>query len=240
MASSKPPLIFIHGFRGNHLGLEAIADYFTDYQVFIPDLPPAGKQQLPTYTAHSYANWMADYIKGYHIKKPILIGHSMGSIIAAATATHYPDLVGDKLILLSPISVKTPRLFAALTPLSTLLPNKIISYFTTKYLIGQKGKKKFRNILGTTYVCGADFTTKKEVYQTAKFSVSHAIKDFKLRQRTLFIIGEQDRVVSKKKSVQTANQLGAEITILKNTGHLHNYEAPKSTATAIREFLEKA
>ena len=239
MISSRPPLIFIHGFRGNHLGLEAIADYFPDYQVFIPDLPPSGKQQLPNYTAHAYANWLATYIKAYHIKKPILIGHSMGSIITAATAAHYPDLLGDKIILLSPISTRTPKLFALISPLSSLLPNKVVGYITTKYLIGKKGKKKQKSILATTYVCGADYSTKKDVAGAAKFSVTHCVADFKFPQKSLLIVGEQERVVPKKSTVKLAGELKSEVVVLKNTGHLHNFEAPKSTAEAIRTWLEK-
>ena len=84
---TKPPLLFIHGFRGNHLGLADIANSFLpNYDVHTPDLPPVGDQHLDHYTADTYAEWVADYILAHHLDHPILIGHSLGSIIVAATA----------------------------------------------------------------------------------------------------------------------------------------------------------
>ncbi|TWO99507.1 alpha/beta fold hydrolase, partial [TM7 phylum sp. oral taxon 351] len=93
----KPALLFVHGFRGNHFGLEEVITKFKDlgYPVYAPDIPPAFNTQsekLPTlknFTTEGYATWIADYILDNNLDRPILIGHSMGSIIAAATAEKY-------------------------------------------------------------------------------------------------------------------------------------------------------
>lgn len=237
-SSNNPPLLFLHGFRGNGLGLSSLADYLPDYDCHFPQLPPAGGHTLAEFDANHYAKYVADYIKYHQLDHPVLVAHSMGSIVAAATAAKYPELINTKLILMSPLSVKPAKIFARLTPLSAILPNKAVGYVTTKFLLGKKGKKKLKSILATTYLCGADYTTKRDVYRSAQFSVRHSIDDFKFKQTTLLLAGEQDRLIKRTATKELAQKIGAKTVFLKDTGHLHNYEAPKSTAKAIQAFLE--
>ena len=77
-------VIFIHGYRGNHRGLEAIAGALPELNVIIPDLPGFG---LSTefdgeHSIENYSLWLAGFISGLKLpEKPILLGHSFGSII---------------------------------------------------------------------------------------------------------------------------------------------------------------
>lgn len=238
----KPPLLILHGFRGNHLGFTEVAKKLeaTGYKVYIPDLPPAGNYDLPAYTANAYAQFVADYIKKQNLDHPVLIGHSMGSIIAAATARKFPKLINDRLILLSPISNKPARFFASLTPLTTLLPNKAIGYISTKYLYVPKSQANLKSILKTTYLCGADCVSKKAGFSSAKFSATHSIADFLPApgnfQITL-ISGEHDRLIPKKQTDALARRLNAKNIYLKNSGHLINYEKPAELSETILQIL---
>ncbi len=239
----KQNLIFIHGFRGNGLGLKGLAEkYFPSekYNTFTPSLPPAGGKTLKEYSPKNYARFIADYIKEKNIKSPILIGHSMGSIIVAAIAERYPELINKKIIFLAPISTHPPRLFAALSPLTSVLPNKVVSYITTGYLFVPNDKELLKKTLQMTYLCGSDYTTKRDVYRSAKFSSNYCIADFSYKKEACFIIGEKDRVVSVTKSKELAEKTKGETIIIKNAGHLLNYELPKETAEAIKSFIEKS
>ncbi|HIY64770.1 MAG TPA: alpha/beta hydrolase, partial [Candidatus Agrococcus pullicola] len=40
---SGRPLAFVHGFRGDHHGLETIAAHLPGYRILIPDLPGFGE-----------------------------------------------------------------------------------------------------------------------------------------------------------------------------------------------------
>jgi len=241
---SQPVLLFIHGFRGSHEGLAEICDLLTaqGYKCFAPDIPPFGAENTksPTpshYDTDFYANFIADYIKSHQIKRPVLIGHSMGSVIAAATAAKYPDLISQKLILMAPISVKPSRPIAALQPLVTILPNKLVGYITTKYLFIPKNRKLFRKTLKITYVCSKYYTSKAAVRQAAKFSTRHAISDFNFLKDTLLLSGAQDRLIAKKYTDKLANKIHAKTIYLEDTGHLLNYEDPQAVADIIQKFL---
>lgn len=238
----KQNLVFIHGFRGSSLGLEELSKCFDKkkFNIYLPDLPPAGENSLPEYSARHYARFVANYIKSKKIKDPILIGHSMGSIIVAATAERYPELLGDKIVFLSPISVHPGLFFKALTPLSALLPNKLVGYITTKYLIIPKDKDLLRRTLLTTYHCGADQKSKRDTYKSAKFSCEYAISDFAFDKTPIFISGAKDRLIPKRKTIDIAHTFNDADTVwIENAGHLLNYEQPKKTASAIKSFLKK-
>ena len=61
----KTNLIFIHGFRGNSSGLKEVASYFDKkkFNIYTPNIPPAGDYSMREYTPLTYAKFIADYIE---------------------------------------------------------------------------------------------------------------------------------------------------------------------------------
>lgn len=238
----KTNLIFIHGFRGNSFGLKETASFFDKkkFNIYTPNIPPAGDYSMKEYTPLTYAKFVADYIKAHDIKKPILIGHSMGSIVVAATAERYPELLGDQVIFLSPISEKPSLFFSALAPFSAILPNRIVTYITTKYLFApKKDKALFKDVLAISNACSADCVSKLEVYKSARFSSHYSIYDFHFKQKACFIFGEKERLIPREKTENLARDLGATLLHVKDAGHLLNYERPKETAFVIKNYLRR-
>lgn len=232
-------VVLIHGFRGNHLGLKDVAKFLRrkGFSVCAPDLPPAGRYPLDKYDAEHYARWVANYIIEKKLDRPILIGHSMGSIIASATAEKYPELIGEKIVFLAPISVKPPKFLAPITPLSVVLPNGLISRITTKYLIVKKEKNFYRETVELTKRCASKYVSRRDVMKAAIFSESNSIADFQFKKDALFIAGENDRLCSREATQKLAKKLGGEAVFLDGTGHLLNYESPELVADKISDFL---
>lgn len=236
----KKNLIFLHGFRGSSLGLEKVAKHFDkkNYNIYIPEIPPAGDESLPEYSPRLYARFLARYIKDNEIKDPVLIGHSMGSIIAAAMAERYPELINKKIVFMSPISIHPSKFIKFISPLSALLPNKTISYVTTKHLFIPKDKKLFKETLLLTNHCGANYCRRLDIFKAAKFSTNYAIPDFTFDRQVLIIAGEKDRLIPKKRTIYLSQDLDADISFIENAGHLINYETPDQVAKKIKHFLK--
>lgn len=232
-------LLLIHGFRGNHLGMREIAKHLRrkGYEVFVPDLPPMGRYPLAKYDAEHYAKWVANYILEKKLDRPVLVGHSMGSIISAATAEKYPELINQKIVFLAPIAVKPPRFIAPLTPLSALLPNSLISHITTRYLIVKKDKSFYGEIVDLTKRCASKYTSRLDILKAAIFSVNHSISDFNFDRNALFLAGDTDRLNPHKAVSTTAKKYHAKVVFVKNSGHLLNSEVPDLVANHIDDFL---
>lgn len=241
----KPTLLFVHGFRGNHFGLSDIIHNFEalGYKVYCPDIPPAFNTQdealpkLKDFTADAYATWLADYILNNKIDHPILIGHSMGSLTVAATAEKYPNLIHQKVFFLSPISEPTPKFLRPIIPLIAFVPNKLVCYIVTKYLIGTLGKKQLPRILDLTYLCAKKFTSISDEIKAAKFSVSHSISDFNFNKECYFIAGTEDKLNHQKQTKKIAEKYNAKVHFIKKSGHLINYEVPDQLSEIIQSYL---
>ena len=112
MRSKRQTVIFIHGLRGDSHGLLDIANELPQdrYEAITLDLPGYGNNPaLSNSTTDSYADWLHKYIEEKKIRNPIIVGHSMGSIIASAYLSKYPDDTSSKAVFLSPIFRSGPK-----------------------------------------------------------------------------------------------------------------------------------
>ncbi|MFD2028141.1 alpha/beta fold hydrolase [Promicromonospora aerolata] len=117
-ATAPHRMVFLHGLRGDHHGLEPIVAHLVqecpDLQVWVPDLPGFGASPPMVDTAHDvagYAAWTAELLTAVVPEgDAVLAGHSFGSIVAAATvagptgsaARPAPSVRG--LVLVNPIA----------------------------------------------------------------------------------------------------------------------------------------
>lgn len=241
-SSNQPAIILVHGFRGSPIGLKAIGKELerAGYQVFVPPIPPfGGAESLDEYTPKAYAEYLLRFAHQHKLQAPVLVGHSMGSIIVAAALHYFPQEFADKAILMSPISVRTAAPFRLIAPLSALLPSRMVDYVTTKFLFVPHDRKLFRETLAITHECSNDHhPKKKQVMSAAKFSTKYAVGDFTSPKQLLFLAGESDHLIPKKQTEKLAEIMPATTVFLTNTGHLHNYEQSKETAQAILDFLQ--
>lgn len=241
--TTKPALILVHGFRGSPIGLEKIATDLraAGYEVHVPAIPPfAGAQELDDYTPEAYARFLKDYIDQHRLSQPVLIGHSMGSVIISALAARRPELINNKLILMSPISSKPAKPFALISPLSAYLPRKLVDYVTTRFLFIPHNRQLFQETMSVTHACTADCppSTSASV-AAAKFAARYAITDFPpVSQKVFIIAGDKDRLIKKHHTEALAEKLQAKTQFIPKSGHLHNYEQPHETARLILDFLE--
>lgn len=239
-SGSLTPLVLVHGYRGAPAGFaELEAALFTrGFRVYAPQMPPCG-ESLPEYTPQSYADFLAEYLHTHKIEHPVLIGHSMGSIIVAAFAEKHPDLAADEIIFLSPIARKVPKIFAILAPLATVFPNALVSFLTTRYLIVTHGQPKgfFKKVYKKTVECGRQCVSKKGDRGASRFSSSFAISDFDFKKKALFLAGRRDKMNSEKAILSVAKKYGGEVKFVEHAGHLINYEQPGEVAEIIEKYL---
>jgi len=251
--SKKSTIIMIHGFRGTHSGLINIAKNLRDdYNVLTPDIPGSGKSpELDNKTLDGYADWLHDYIKTQKLKKPYIIGHSMGSIIVSHFVQKYPKDVQSKVILLSPVfrtksgQKRSDVAYNICRGGLQILPAKQrqkflashqLSYIISHFLTYDKSQQKQIDVLHCKY--------------SGKFaSVDSFMADMRISMReqtiipenfdTLLCFGEHDRLTSHKLIEKIATQNGASYREFSDAGHLINYETPDRVAKAIKDFISR-
>ncbi len=99
--SGEMPVLFVHGHGGDHRGLEPIASEL-GVAVYSPDLPGFGESTpLQQHTIDDLSASLMQLIDELGLREYVVMGHSLGSVIALALAAR--DSRVKKLILLNPV-----------------------------------------------------------------------------------------------------------------------------------------
>jgi pimeloyl-ACP methyl ester carboxylesterase len=257
-------LIFIHGYRGNHHGLEAIAGALPDFNILIPDLPGFGRSApFPgAHTVDAYVSWLNELVK--HVveeqrlkAKPVLVGHSFGSIIASAFAAQFSSI--SHLVLINPVSAPAlqgpkailTQLVRMMFWLSGTLPLRQGLWLLKSWpmvrgmsiLMTKSWNRNLRLWVHAQHDSNFnDFANRRVAIEGYSASISHNVGEYAPRFQvpTTLIIGAKDDITSVKQQESMAETIPANWTLtnLRGVGHLTHYELPFEVASAIRTDLE--
>ncbi len=132
-----PPVVLLHG---NVVSLEdfnasgLIERLAVDHRVIVIDRPGYGHSERPRdrlWTQTAQAKFIHAALRKLNVERPIVVGHSMGAMVAVAMALEYPDDVGG-LVLLGGYYYPTARVDALLTtPVALPVLGDVMRYTVT-------------------------------------------------------------------------------------------------------------
>src|ERR671933_1978140 len=94
---AKPPVVLAHGFSDAGLCWTPVAEALeAEYDVIMVDARGHGRSEAPEhgYDALTLATDLYGLITTLNLRKPIILGHSMGARTALVLAGTYPDTPG--------------------------------------------------------------------------------------------------------------------------------------------------
>jgi pimeloyl-ACP methyl ester carboxylesterase len=96
--AAGPPLLFIHGLGESGLCFEHLlsAPQLKGHRLLIPDLPGYGRSPWPEglpLGLVDQADHLAGWLRGRQAVPAVIIGHSMGGVVALLLAERHPDVV---------------------------------------------------------------------------------------------------------------------------------------------------
>ena len=256
----RPTIVVIHGYRGTHHGLERVIAHMPKYRFIVPDLPGFGDSAPLAAGAHDiegYATAMAHFIRQLSLEGSILVGHSMGSIVAAELAKSHPDLI-ELLVLINPIAahplkgtsglVVTPSIFyhwlgGKALPAGLgrkLLDSKTFLLFGS-VLMAKTRDKNLRRLVHANHLRHMTaYASPRMLYEAYLGSLSGTVTDRAphITVPTLLVAGDKDDLAPPATQKRLVQQLpGAELVVIDDVGHLIHYETPLEAAEAIDRFI---
>ena len=250
--AQKKTIILLHGLRGDHYGLSQIAENLEErgYNVHNLDLPGYGENKaLDDQSLDGYADWLKQYITQQKLTKPVVIGHSMGSIISSHFAKKYPELSSRKIVLVSPIfrtskKQKFSKLnyFCSTAFLHLLVPPlrlaflraKAFSWVVSHMLTVDKSLQKEIDRQHFDH-CG-NFHSAKKIMNDIKISMC-AQTALDLDKDIAICMGVGDKMTPIKVARERAQEYGILFKEVPGAGHLINYERPDIVADFIADFI---
>ncbi len=252
-------VVFIHGFRGDHHGLELIARSLPGRRVIIPDLPAFGESSpLPgSHDLAGYTEFLAQFLASFGFDSPPdLLGHSFGSIICAAYARSHPEGV-RRLVLVNPIASPAldgprgvgSRIAAGYYRIGADLParagdawlrSRLVVWITSRALTKTRDPSLRAYIDSQHRAYFGSFHDRRSLLEAFRTSISHTAAEHcdRLRLPTLLLAGELDDIAPLPAQRRFAAALpDARLVVLEGTGHLIHYERPREAAAAIEQFL---
>jgi pimeloyl-ACP methyl ester carboxylesterase len=111
-AANGHTVVLLHGnnFAGVYFGGPIDTLRKEGFRVVVPDQIGYGRSSKPIipYNFHDWARNTRLLLQSLTIDKAMVVGHSMGGMLAARFATQYPDMT-ERLVLYNPIGLVDPR-----------------------------------------------------------------------------------------------------------------------------------
>ncbi len=247
-------LVFLHGLRGDHHGLEPIVAHLDGLRVVVPDLPGFGASPPLPRDAHDvagYAAWAGELLAAVG-GDAALAGHSFGSIVAAAAARG-ADI--PRLVLVNPIATSAlrgprqamtrltvgyHRLAAALPERAgtALLRHRAVTRIASAAMTTTSDPALRRWIHAEHGRYFAGFADRRVLLEAFHASIRHDVAEFApdIAAPTLLVAAARDDIAPLAAQRALASRFpDARLVVVPDVGHLAHYEAPAAVAAAIME-----
>ncbi len=233
-----PDLLFQHGAGGLLPDDPFLARLAEHYRVHAPLLPGYGESEsgehlrtMLDFTLHAYDVWQA-----LGLDKPLVVGHSMGGMIAAEMAAIAPDAI-DRLVLICPAGLWIDE--CPVVDLFATLP------FELPELLLYDPEKN-----GALLSAGGDFNDPEFL---TDFMVGNArrlgsagkllfpVPDrgladrlYRIKARTRIVWGENDRLIDARYGPEFEKAIAnADLTVIAEASHMVPYEQTESVLDVI-------
>ena len=260
-------IVMVHGFRGDHHGLERVVELLPEHRIIMADLPGFGAS--PAFTSSTlsparhdvpgYAGFLGSFLDALALgPDTVLLGHSFGSIVAGHFVAANPGRVYP-LILVNPIAspaLEGPK--GIMTKLAVfyywasarlparlgnaLLRSNAIVHVMSATMAKTRDKALLAFIHGQHRAYFSGFANRDMLLESFQASVGGTVREVaaRLALPTLLIAGAEDEIATLPNQHKLLELLpDGELVAIDHVGHLIHYETPEPAAAAIRDFLER-
>jgi pimeloyl-ACP methyl ester carboxylesterase len=242
-----PTAVFIHGAQNDHSVWVLQTRYFAHhgFSVLALDLPAHGRSKgAPLTSVEAMADWLLTLLDAAGVRRAMLVGHSMGSLIALEAALHAPQRIAALALLGTayPMKVSDALLDAALQQEQTAIDMvNIWSHSTVAHKPSCPGpgfsvldgsRRLMQRIAqrGPRHLFHTDFSACNAYANGERAAAA-------VRCPTLFLLGKRDLMTPPKAAASLTGAIAsAQTTALDDCGHQMMAEQPDAVLDALYAF----
>ena len=259
-------VILFHGKNFNGYYWKDVIKALTEkgYRVIVPDQVGWGRSDKPDlhYSFQMLADNNRKLLDSLKIKSVIVIGHSMGGMLATRFALMYPEMV-EKLVLENPIGLEDYKTFVPYKPLDSLFANESKATYESYKKYQQGYYPEWKTEYEQYVKAQAEPLYKPDFKKTAWANAltyqmiyeQPVVYEFKnISVPTLLIIGQADRTIVGKKLLTdeqkkehgqypelgkkiNAEIKGSKLVELEGVGHIPHVQEFEQFTKALFDFL---
>ncbi|MBX3485241.1 alpha/beta fold hydrolase [Phenylobacterium sp.] len=238
VGGAGPDLVFLHGAGGVTAEDPLLAELARTHRVHAPLIPGYGDSEeapeirdMLDFTLHTW-----DVVQALGLKDPILVGHSMGGMIAAEMAAVQPNDV-SRLALIAPAGLWDDA--HPIADLFATMPYEMPALLFHDAEAGAAMLTAGRDVTDPNFLQTYLVTNARQLGMAGRilFPIPErglSTRLHRIRARTVVVWGDSDKLIPPvyahgfKKGI-----LGAELVSIPEAGHLVTMEQPKAVAEAI-------
>lgn len=236
---SGPALVFLHGAGGVTADDPLLAELANTHHVYAPLIPGYGDSEecpeirdMLDFTLHTW-----DVVEALGLKDPILVGHSMGGMIAAEMAAIAPNDV-SRLALICPAGLWDDD--HPIADLFATLPFEMPALLFHDAVAGAAMLTAGRNVTDPNFLQTYLVNNARQLGMAGRILFPIPERGlqqrlYRIKARTVIIWGDSDRLMPPvyahgfKKGIT-----GAGLISIPEAGHMVTMEQPKAVAEAVR------
>ena len=250
-AGSGRPVVLLHGMLGSGRYWDEIMRLLADdYRVIAPDLLGFGHSPKPEdadYSRDTHIAWIIRTLDEMHVKDPlILVGHSMGALIALGLAVKYPERVAKLILVGMPVYRNVEEARREITR-SKIVP-KLMYYgpMAQKMCAAMCKWRPLARLLAPYYFRHVPKSIAQDATSHTWYSYSRSMTSIiehqnvpadleRVSVKTILLYGTSDSITPPD-NIGSLKRYGKDITIkLVNATHQLPLEAPKHVVAAIED-----
>ena len=252
-ASTKPPLVLLHGLNNSCLSWSRVAPLFAkDRRVLMPDLPGHGQSERPNvaYELDWYARIMAGWLEALGLEQVDVVGHSFGGGVAQMLLLRCAERI-RRLVLVAAgglgKGVGRWLRFASLPyvveyfgqpfmPLGTHLALRSVRKGVTRKDIADLGRLNAQPGSARAF---ARSVRNVVDWRGQKHSFFHRAHEIPQLPAMLIVWGDRDAIIPIEQGRALVARLrGARFKAFEHCGHYPHNEQPELFARVTRDFLD--
>jgi pimeloyl-ACP methyl ester carboxylesterase len=239
--SGALPIILLHGFPDSWLSYETVLAHLpTSIRVIALSQRGFGNSDKPAagYHPRDLAADLADLMKQRRIPQAIVVGRSMGALVAQRFALDFPERVAG-LVLIGTFrylagNAELQEMIAALDRMNDPIDPELVRAFQASTLAQPVSDAFFRTVVAE----GARLPL--SVWRTALPAIA-AYDDFaelsRIAASTILYWGECDGFSTYEQQLALASEIaGAELRVYADAGHSLHWEEPQRFAADLASF----
>lgn len=254
----RPAMILLHGLAASIFSWREVMVPLAEHGTVVAfDRPAFGLTSRPLagqwlgrnpYSQEAQADLTVALMDHLGIEKAVLIGNSLGGMVAALTALRYPERV-ERLVLVDP-AVYLPDPPVWLRRLVRTAQLRHLGPLLARWLAGRRDSV-IRLVLhdqtkaSPELLAGYLKPTQVKHWDRALWEFVMAAQPVHLPQRlhliqqpTLVVTGDDDRVILTRHTMRLADRLSqAQLAVIPNCGHLPQEECPAEFLEAVLNWL---
>jgi non-heme chloroperoxidase len=236
------PLILLHGFPDSWLSYETVlANLPSTIRAIAPSQRGFGNSDKPdgSYNPRDLAADLAAFMDMRRIPQAILVGHSMGALVAQSFAVAYPERVAG-LVLIGTFktlrdNAELAQLIGEVATMADPIDLDLVRAFQASTLVQPVAEEFFRTVVAE----GARLPLR--IWRAVLKEVS-AYDDFaelaQITAPTLLFWGERDNFSTYEQQQELASEIpGAELRVYAGAGHSLHWEEPRRFAADLANFV---